>query len=424
MYRLKPKRQSDGLLVCARGSIQNKRITIIFIVIAFFRFGYSQVTSPEPYKLFVTLEDAPFEDLYLFEYTEDRRITLEGKQIKKDTWEFTVPDSIIRNSENMNLKVSNYGSISNSITSVSFISEKVGKKTRIGNLGVEGKNNYIFAKYKEKTITPDQYIILRTQDSRDSLITADLINFSFSLLPQNNANSDIMIRAEASSFSKFDDKKRSYEDYLESYSAIAKQYPDSRYLMTSLATMLTKYKTKDDIKIIYDNLSDKHKDGYFGKRIERFLGGKFENQQLPSLHTDTYENIVQDSSKFNLIVFTASWCVPCIKEIPLLKEVYKDLGEKLELTYISIDKQEDVPDFLRLMREHEVPWRTLLSYENTVKIEEKYFVESIPHGILVSPNLDMEVIDVRDIHQRENLYNRLIKNDNVYLNKFTDGYEE
>jgi len=379
-----------------------------FILIASLRFGYSQVTSPEPYKLFVTLEDAPFEDLYLFEYTEGRKITLEGKQIKKYTWEFAVPDSIVWNSENMSLKVSKYDSVSNSITSVSFISEKGDNKTRIGNLGVEDKNNYIFAKYKEKTITPDQYILLKTQDSKDSLITADLINFSFSLLPQNNENSDIMVRAEAPSFSSFQDKNKSYGEYLESYVNIAKQYSDSRYLMTNLATTLTQYKTKDDIKIIYDNLSDKHKDGFFGKKIERFLGGKFENQQLPSLHTDTYENIVQDSSKFNLIVFTASWCVPCIKEIPLLKEVYKDLGEKLELTYISIDKQENVPDFLKLVREHEIPWRTLLSYENTVKIKEKYFLESIPHGILVSPDFGMEVIDVRDTDQRKKLYNQLL----------------
>src|SRR5690606_40070552 len=76
--------------------------------------SYSQPTEIKSYKLYVNLDKAPFDSLYLHDYTEDRNILISGKKIKEFTWEITVPDSIVSNSEHMVLLASPYDKNNNS----------------------------------------------------------------------------------------------------------------------------------------------------------------------------------------------------------------------------------------------------------------------------------------------------------------------
>src|SRR5690606_6018731 len=123
---------------------------------------------------------------------------------------------------------------------------------------------------------------------------------------------------------------------LSSYVDLSKKYPDSRYLISNLSTMLNNFKSKKDVESIYKSLSNKYKNTHWAERIELFLDNtKFQNTSLPTLNKESNEDIIQDTTRFNLIVFTASWCAPCIEEIPILKKIYKDLGKDLVLTYIS-----------------------------------------------------------------------------------------
>jgi thiol-disulfide isomerase/thioredoxin len=138
--------------------------------------------------------------------------------------------------------------------------------------------------------------------------------------------------------------------------------------------------------------------------IEDFIYNKhFHNISLPN-NKNTYEKIIQDSTKYNLIAFTASWCAPCMEEIPLLKKIYKDLGRELIVTYISIDNKQSVNTFIKKAREKGIHWRTLFAYHDIEKIRQSYFVESIPQAILVYPNQTMEIIDVRKDNGRSKLY--------------------
>lgn len=177
--------------------------------------------------------------------------------------------------------------------------------------------------------------------------------------------------------------------------------------MTYLSSNLYQYKSPKDIRKIYDNFSNKHKDGKWAKEIERFLqftSHKFENTALPTVDSTVEEDIVQDSSKHNLIIFSASWCLPCIEEIPLLKEMHKDLNKDLVFTYVSMDDDKTVASFQKLIQEKDIPWRTLFAYPDIERIKEKYHAAILPRNFLVYPNGDLEVIDVRKDEDREKLY--------------------
>ncbi|MEJ5148472.1 TlpA family protein disulfide reductase [Sphingobacterium sp. MYb388] len=374
----------------------------------------AQQKTLKDYKLLVTLENAPFDTLYLFDYTDNRNIQLPGKKKGPFTWEIIIPDSIVNNSENMILKVRDYDPINNTTTNIRFITSQNKRIIPIANIGVEDRVNYIHARYKEKTVFTGDIISTKI-NNKDTSIMGDLICEDFDLMLQND-NSDITIRAKDPYFSWFNNyynEKKSYEQYLTSYKSFVKTYPDSRYLISGLASNLNNYRSVEDIKILYSLFSEKHKHTQWAKKIESFISRKFENSSLSTLDQKGHEEVIQDQSKFNLIVFTASWCAPCLEEIPLLKDIHNDLDQNLIITYISIDEQKNIPAFKKVITEHNIAWRSLLAYEDNKKIKEKYFVNGIPHCILVYPNGDMESIEIRHPDKKTRLYK--IVNNNMEL---------
>lgn len=155
------------------------------------------------------------------------------------------------------------------------------------------------------------------------------------------------------------------------------------------------------------------KESYYGKRIARqivFLEGDtlFVNSMLPAWNSANLEPIVKDSSKYNLVVFSASWCGPCHKQIPVLKEIYNDLHEYVDIVYVSIDEPETLEAWKALMRKEKIPWRSLLAVNDVKEVQDKYGAKAIPLTLLVMPDGHKRRIDVRNEEDKEKLY-RLVR---------------
>jgi pantothenate kinase len=74
------------------------------------------------------------------------------------------------------------------------------------------------------------------------------------------------------------------------------------------------------------------------------------------------------------------------------------------MTYVSVDDERGLKSFQKLLEEKEISWRSVYAYENINGVKEKYFVTEIPHNILVYPDGNMEVIDVRNETELKRLY--------------------
>lgn len=90
-------------------------------------------------------------------------------------------------------------------------------------------------------------------------------------------------------------------------------------------------------------------------------------------------------SEYLFIDFWASWCGPCIADLPKLKKVqekYKNFG--LEILSISID--ENIKPWLTAIKKHNIAWANLVDLSGGEKVKGLYACLGIPCGVLLDKN--------------------------------------
>jgi len=100
--------------------------------------------------------------------------------------------------------------------------------------------------------------------------------------------------------------------------------------------------------------------------------------------------------KVLLIDFWATWCPPCVKEIPVLKECYESYhGQGFEIIGISLDQDRAKLD--AFMKEKQINWPVSCSLKGFVDddIRQSYGVESIPSSWLVDKKGNLRHLGLR-----------------------------
>lgn len=91
-------------------------------------------------------------------------------------------------------------------------------------------------------------------------------------------------------------------------------------------------------------------------------------------------------SKFTIIEFWASWCAPCIHEVPNLNKVYNKYKDKgLQIISISVDNR--MYDWQRVIKQVDAPWIHLSDLKGMPSaLTKAYIVNGIPHSLLIDEN--------------------------------------
>ena len=129
---------------------------------------------------------------------------------------------------------------------------------------------------------------------------------------------------------------------------------------------------------------------YLRPRIEQYLrtdvGQPYRDIAAPTPAGDTLSlrQAVEDpANKCVLVDFWASWCGPCMAEIPFLKADYEKYGKKgFEIYAVSFDSQRD--RWIDAVRQQGMKWIQVSDLSGfQTPAAEAYAVQGIPSNFLI-----------------------------------------
>ena len=111
--------------------------------------------------------------------------------------------------------------------------------------------------------------------------------------------------------------------------------------------------------------------------------------------------------KYVLIDFWATWCAPCIAELPRLEAAYKTYHDSgFEILSVSLDETKSaVTDFVKARK---IPWPQIHNASAMADVAEAFGVITIPAVYLIDPKGTIVRLDLRGKLLDETL-SRLVK---------------
>lgn len=106
--------------------------------------------------------------------------------------------------------------------------------------------------------------------------------------------------------------------------------------------------------------------------------------------------LAQMSGKVVVVTFWATWCPPCLEELPVLEAIHNSVGEdKLEVIAVNVEDR----DIYRAARRVLKDYRMTLVNDHRGVIKRKFGVKGLPHMVIVGS--DGRVSSVRTGYSEE-----------------------
>ena len=136
---------------------------------------------------------------------------------------------------------------------------------------------------------------------------------------------------------------------------------------------------------------------------ETSVGKMFKDFEVTYNDSIFHISDVVGKGKYVLVDFWASWCGPCIRQTAVIKDLYKEYGDKLEVLGIAVWDEPEAS--IEAAARHELPWRNIVNAKDIPS--NVYGFQGIPCIILFGPDGTILSRDQQDDALRNDVANAL-----------------
>lgn len=97
---------------------------------------------------------------------------------------------------------------------------------------------------------------------------------------------------------------------------------------------------------------------------------------------------VNDGSSFTLsdhegevilLNFWATWCGPCVEEMPAFQKLYEEYGDKISILAVDVSEDKETVDSFLADKDYTFP----IAYDEDGSVSNKYPTEGIPYTLVI-----------------------------------------
>ena len=187
-------------------------------------------------------------------------------------------------------------------------------------------------------------------------------------------------------------KTSGYKD-LQGYisKAFIQKHSDSKLLLRELFYSGSSYASVNDLKEAFSLFNENTRQSSKGKELASYIKEREEYDKHGVSRKFVYFDATGKQYNLNdcmngkqlcVVVFWASWCGPCLEEIPRLKEFYKEYKDQVSLVSLSLD--DNYTKWTDRMKQYPVEWLNLSGLpKDKKKVINDFGITTIPNFMIL-----------------------------------------